>query len=708
MVFSAGFPVRAAEPPVSTFESMPSYSNADNARTYRQATAAYPNRNSVEFLLSGNTLTVQRRSYKLHTRLDRVIISQGASVLREQEMPGWSALAGGSYGYDGTVNLAGLADGNYLLTVKSSDGYIYTVREITLIKSQGIPYFSRINSTSKQFNFGALQRLYAGQAADDFAVLQEQYGTGDDRAVLTSIQQKAQELTQGLSTDREKVLAIDWWVSQNIAYDMDMAGDAYYSWVAAHPEDKVRLDSPLNAFTQKYALCYGYAKLSVLMLGYVGVESVYITGRLAETTGNVNFELGTTVQDDQMNHAWNAVKVDGGWYFLDSSRNVVKQYHRSIADQPSSGYTDSKLAPSYLYVFPDLDFLAETHLAMRMGAKNAGTKITPSTVPQGWQDENTTYYTDGGQLRNQWARIDGAVYHFDASGKAARGWRQVEGYWRYFAEDGALVTGTLNVQDGDTQLTYHLDSQGRVTANNEWVEIAGESRFLNGVEMLTGWQFIDGYWHYFDATGVMYRNADKPLVLENEGEFKFDKEGRLHVEGSGWIDFGGQRHYLKEAVMATGLENIDGQYYLFDDSGTMLNGWQSYEGRTYLLGADGILQTGWQFVDGNWYYLDRSDGRYTGVQDIGGKACYFDSQGRLSSGGWVDVGGAKVYYAESTKKNNVLRGGKLLLGWRKVDEKLYYFDSVNGKVYTGREALLNPNNNKWYTFDANGVATQRP
>lgn len=705
LALGSALTARAAEPPVSTYASMPSYSTADGARSYRHATAAYPGRNSVEFSLSGNTMTVKRRSFKLYDRPDRVIITRGTATVLEQEI-NWASPSVGYYGYDGTVSLSGLGDGTYTLTVKSSDGYIYTVNETQLIKSQGTPYFPKVVSTSKQYNFGALQRLYAGQASDDFAVLQEQYGTGDDRATLTAIRQKALELTRGCATDRDKVMAIDWWISQNIAYDMDLPGAQFDSWVAAHPGDKVRLDSPLNAFTQHYAVCYGFARLNVLMLGYAGVESVYITGRLAETTGNVNYELGTAIQDDQMNHAWNAVKVDGGWYFLDSSRNVVKQYYRTVSDQPSTGYTESKLAPSYLYVFPDQDFLSETHLAMRMGAKNAGTKISPQSAPDGWQNGGGAFYYDSAQLRSQWARIDGVVYYFDSSGNACKGWRQVEGYWRYFNDGGALVTGTLNYQDGAELRVYQLDGEGRVTANNAWVYVAGANRFFRGHEMLTGWQFLDSYWRYFDREGAMYQNAKEPLALA-EGEYSFTGEGCLQIDGRGWVTFDGRRHYLDGTEALTGPQRIDGKDYLLDWDGSMLTGWQTSGGSTYLLGNDGLMLTGWQFLDGSWYYLDRGQGRYTGVQTVGGKRRYFDAQGRLSTGGWVDIGTVRLYYADSTTKDNVARGGKLLRGWRRVDDKLRYFDPLDGAMYTGGEALYNNNSNKWYTFDANGVATER-
>ncbi len=56
-------------------------------------------------------------------------------------------------------------------------------------------------------------------------------------------------------------------------------------------------------------MCAGYAKLFVAVAKAAGLEAVYVTGDAKGANGEV----------DGAGHAWNAVKLEGAWYLVDTT-----------------------------------------------------------------------------------------------------------------------------------------------------------------------------------------------------------------------------------------------------------------------------------------------------------------------------------------------------------------------------------------------------
>lgn len=94
-------------------------------------------------------------------------------------------------------------------------------------------------------------------------------------------------------TEYDKVKAIHDYVVLNTAYDYDN----YYSGKV--PEESKTVHGTL---TTGVAICSGYGKTMQLLLERVGIETSYIIG---SSKGEL--------------HAWNQVKVDGEYYYLDST-----------------------------------------------------------------------------------------------------------------------------------------------------------------------------------------------------------------------------------------------------------------------------------------------------------------------------------------------------------------------------------------------------
>ena len=77
--------------------------------------------------------------------------------------------------------------------------------------------------------------------------------------------------------------------------------------------------------------------------------------------------------------------------------------------------------------------------------------------------------------------------------------------------------------------------------------------------------------------------------------------------------------------MATGVANINGVMYCFDEDGVMLTGWQQIDGKWYYISDSGELSIGWKEIDGKWYYFASNgemktdqyiDGYYVGVDGV--------------------------------------------------------------------------------------------
>ena len=133
-------------------------------------------------------------------------------------------------------------------------------------------------------------------------------------------------------------------------------------------------------------------------------------------------------------------------------------------------------------------------------------------------------------------------------------------------------------------------------------------------------------------------------------------------------------------------------YYVLSDTGlTKATGLREIEGETYFFDQNGVMQTGW-------------------VKTSDGATRYFDKKGQMVTGAWVDS-----YYVDSTGKkltNAITPDGYLVNkkgkktkkvsanGWIKESGKYYYYDTAAKKFVTGKFKEID---GETYYFDADGV-----
>lgn len=139
--------------------------------------------------------------------------------------------------------------------------------------------------------------------------------------------------------------------------------------------------------------------------------------------------------------------------------------------------------------------------------------------------------------------------------------------------------------DAEAQAKKELEEQEKKNKTG-W---EGNKYYLSG-QMLTGSQYVDGKWYYFD-----YGNGDK---VSNQ-----------------WIMLNGARQYYgADGSRAEGFTEVS-------EGGTV---------NTYYFGTTGTAQIGWLAYNGNQYYFDNNGHQVFGDYEIDGKIYHFDA----TTGAW--------------------------------------------------------------------------
>ena len=171
----------------------------------------------------------------------------------------------------------------------------------------------------------------------------------------------------------------------------------------------------------------------------------------------------------------------------------------------------------------------------------------------------------------------------------------------------------------------------------------------------------------------------------------------------GWhTDKNGNRFYiLDDGVRAVGYNTINNSDYIFSEEGYTLSGWQEYEGYTYYLDSSGVIQRGETEIDGELYYLSPETGIFrTGLVDLNGSQYFFDDHG-YTFDGFSQEGDDSFYYDASGK---TLTGWAQINGYRgdtsirkRIDYDIYYIEnwsmSFDIKIMLGtiRYGFINKN-----------------
>ena len=362
------------------------------------------------------------------------------------------------------------------------------------------------------------------------------------------------------------------------------------------------------------------------------------------------------------------------------------------------------------------------------------------------EDDGTYWLEDGepvlnkGLVRINISMDDGIHYHyyyFGEDGKAVKdgdykvyknNGLPLPCYQYRFDEDGIIVhdydTTKNGIREGDNSIFYYID----------------------GVKVGEGLLLIDGYYYYARTSsgeivrGRSYWVTKTNGLIDNEGEYEFDADGRMILDG--FVTVNGATYYYTDGEPALGFTKIGEDYYLFNNksgkmysSATLWVGPNDYGivGGMYYFGADGKmvvpdLENGQKAVvvadDGTMYFTVDGARMVSGIYELDGEYYYAHSNGALAvnESVYLDTGvlGQKGWYGFGADgklvRNGFVEGkdgsvyyyvdGVRATGFTKIGDDYYLFNVSSGKMYSNVTLWVGSNTygitGGMYYFDADG------
>lgn len=130
-------------------------------------------------------------------------------------------------------------------------------------------------------------------------------------SATTSFAALAAYLTKPARNDLEKARAIYTWMATHITYDNERYNKndlAFYT--------KINLAE--DALLYRKSICTGYAQLFQALAEYAGLECEVVQGYVRQPQ-----DIGASLP--KINHAWNAIKIQGNWYVMDVTWAAVDE-----------------------------------------------------------------------------------------------------------------------------------------------------------------------------------------------------------------------------------------------------------------------------------------------------------------------------------------------------------------------------------------------
>ena len=325
------------------------------------------------------------------------------------------------------------------------------------------------------------------------------------------------------------------------------------------------------------------------------------------------------------------------------------------------------------------------------------------------------------------------------SAQAATGWQKdSNGYWYYYLSDTAYYRDTVQWIDDGYYFFYPDGKMGTGWCLQEYTYAGTYYRYwfyaTSSGRLLSGWQWLDGAWYYFDASQHCVMYSDRSALI-NGNYYYFAKGGAMMTgwilneytdsEGNhytdwyyadssgalvtGWRYINGYWYYFDDGyhMYSNRIAQINGSYYFFYPSGAMGIGWchreftDSYGTKYsdwYYANPDGALAKGWKWINGAWYYFyqDSTPFMFTGANKIGGTWYILQNSGALVSwNGWVKYytrdGTIQWYYSD--------KDGHPAIGWKWINGAWYYF-YLNGVMAQNTIEYIN---GKKYVFSDSGA-----
>lgn len=154
----------------------------------------------------------------------------------------------------------------------------------------------------------------------------------------------AQQLTEGLDNDYDKVLALHDWICTYMYYDEDSLD-----------KDETPPYYPTDILKTRKAVCRGYANLMASLCRSINIPCNVVLGYALGTVGVDSDTSWTdeTVSTIEQNHAWNEVYVDGRWMIVDTTWDCPNRI--------VNGEMISESEISHIYFDANIQFFSNNH-----------------------------------------------------------------------------------------------------------------------------------------------------------------------------------------------------------------------------------------------------------------------------------------------------------------------------------------------------------
>ena len=298
---------------------------------------------------------------------------------------------------------------------------------------------------------------------------------------------------------------------------------------------------------------------------------------------------------------------------------------------------------------------------------------TPTPQSSGWRQENGQFHyykEDGTLVTSQWIKDDSGWHYVDAAGNAVKGWYNTpNGKTWYFDPSTSHNAASI----GETQIggkSYYFD-EGNGLLRNAWVSRSDGSWSWAEADgsFHSGWkQMPDGRWFYFDPEDTSHRMKVGAFQLPS-GTYYVDVNNGMTANG--WVNLpdGGKAWAEWTGAFASGWKQMpDGRWFYFDPEDTShrmkVGAFQLPSGTYYVDVNNGMTANGW---------VNLPDG---------GKA-WAEWTGAFASG-WFNTPNGKTWYFDSTKLGN-----PAFLGEHSINGKDYYFDEGYGLIRNSWVTLTN-------------------
>ena len=256
--------------------------------------------------------------------------------------------------------------------------------------------------------------------------------------------------------------------------------------------------------------------------------------------------------------------------------------------------------------------------------------------------------------------IDDYSGYYVSNGKIFKGWKFIQGAWRYFDGYGVMAESYDSYYiDG---CRYAFDDNGALYTN-KWVNSYTYATASGAFAV--GEYTIDGKKYIFDEDGQLYSSyySENNEYVINGIKYKFNQ---------GWNNVEGSWYYLNGKELLEGEQEIGGKKYCFDDYVMLAD--ERTDSSYY--NKNGEAVKGWFKLDGVWYYAGEDYTFEYGLTEIGGLKYYFIG-GRMATDDVQE--GDNIY---RIGPDGVVKAtDKIKDGWNYIGVRAYYYKE--GNRYTG-------------------------